>query len=74
MKTELFDENIEGNPVPDIVDMVIAHRQLIVEFSPIPNDLTCKIKIGLVDILLSLDHLVEVVQALPEGFIEKAKT
>lgn len=74
MKTELFDEVREGDPIADIAAMVVEANRLEVEFSPIPGDLTCKIKFDAIDFLISIDNLIDIVNALPEGFIEKAKT
>ena len=69
MKTELFDEDREGDPVEDLVPLILAAKRFDVEISPVAGDQTCKIKIGLLDILLSIDDLVEIVQALPDAIL-----
>lgn len=69
MKTELFDEAREGNPVEDLVPLILDAKRFDVEISPVEGDRTCKIKIGLLDILLSIDDLVEIVQALPDAIL-----
>ena len=69
MKTELFDEAQAGTPVADLVPLILDANRFDVTFSPVAGDRTCKIKIGLIDILLSIDDLVEIVQALPDAIL-----
>ena len=63
MKTELFDETHEGDPT-ELALLLKETRIFSIELSPIKNDRTCKISLGILDVLLSIDDLKEIINAL----------